>query len=93
MLLQIQPYGEDHVVEKMDRVGHIQKRMGTALRNLKSQYRGQKLADGKTIGGTGRLTDKVINLWRCAASMTDRVPLLPSVTGYSCHHHLFQSPF
>ena len=61
MLLQIQPYGEDHVVEKMDCVGHVQKRMGTALRNLKSQYRGQKLADGKTIGGTGRLTDKVIN--------------------------------
>lgn len=35
--------------------------MGTALRNLKTQYRGQKLADGKTVGGAGRLTDKVIN--------------------------------
>ena len=35
--------------------------MGIGLRNLKVQYRGQKLADGKTIGGTGRLTDKVIN--------------------------------
>ena len=35
--------------------------MGTALRNLKTQYRGQKLADGKTVGGAGLLTDKVIN--------------------------------
>ena len=35
--------------------------MRTALRNLKAQYRGQKLADWKTIGGAGRLTDKVID--------------------------------
>ena len=61
MLLQQQPYGKDHLVEKMDCVSHVQKRMGTALRNLKTQYRGQKLADGKTIGGVGRLTDKAIN--------------------------------
>ena len=61
MLLQRQPYGKDHLVEKMDCVGHVQKRMGTALRNLKVKCRGKKLADGKTIGGTGRLTDKVIN--------------------------------
>ena len=61
LLLQKQPYGEDQPVEKMDCVGHVQKRMGTALRNLMVQYRGQKLADGKTIGGAGRLTDKMIN--------------------------------
>ena len=35
--------------------------MGSALRNLKTKYRGQKLADGKTIGGVGRLTDARIN--------------------------------
>ena len=48
LLLQEQPYGPetDHQVEKMDCVGHVQKRMGTALRNLKQQYRGQKLSDG-----------------------------------------------
>ena len=61
LLLRQQPYGKDYLVEKMDCVGHVQKRMGTALRNLKLQYRGQKLADGKTIGGAGRLTDKTIN--------------------------------
>ena len=43
-------------------VGHIQKRLGTALRNLKVKYRGQKLSDGKTIGGGARrLTDSLIN--------------------------------
>ena len=61
LLLREQPYGKDYLVEKVDCVGHVQKRMGTALRNLKLQYRGQKLADGKTIGGAGRLTDKTIN--------------------------------
>ena len=61
LLLRKQPYGKDQLIEKMDCVGHVQKRMGTALRNLKMQYKGQKLADRKTIGGAGRLTDKVIN--------------------------------
>ena len=61
LLLKEQPYGSDHPVEKVDCVGHVQKRMGTALRNLKQQYKGQKLADGKTIGGARRLTDSLIN--------------------------------
>ena len=49
------------LVKKCDCVGHVQKRMGTALRNLKTQYRGQRLLDGKTIGRNGRLTDGRIN--------------------------------
>ena len=63
LLLKEKPYGsraEDQVV-KMDCVGHVQKRMGTALRNLKTQHKGRKLSDGKTIGGAGRLTDALIN--------------------------------
>lgn len=43
---------------------HVQKRMGTAKTvwgRRKEQYRGQKLADGRTIGGVGRLTDKLID--------------------------------
>lgn len=46
----------DDQVEKLDCVGHVQKRLGTALRNLKVQYRGRKLSDGKTIGCARRLT-------------------------------------
>ena len=61
LLLEEKPYGDGHDVEKVDCVGHVQKRMGTALRELKKQYRGQKLSDGKTIGGAGRLTESVIN--------------------------------
>ena len=47
------PYDEAHDVENVDCMGHFQKRMGTALRELKKQYRGKKLSDGKTKGGTG----------------------------------------
>ena len=42
-------------------MGHIQKRMGTALRELKRKNKGMKLNDGKTIGGKGRLTNVIID--------------------------------
>ena len=46
----LQSYGTEHPIEKLDCVGHVQKRLGTVLRNLKVTYRGRKLEDGKTIG-------------------------------------------
>ena len=52
-------YGCNCKVQKIDCIGHIQKRMGKRLLNLKSSTKG-KLADGKTIGGRGRLTEAVI---------------------------------
>ena len=51
-------YGEIKV-EKLDCVGHVQKRMGKHLLNLKSRTKG-KLADGRPIGGAGRLSDPKI---------------------------------
>jgi len=48
-------------VIKLDCVGHVQKRMGKHLLNLKSRTKG-KLADGKPIGGHGRLTETKIKL-------------------------------
>ena len=45
--------------EKLDCVGHVQKRMGKHLLNLKSRSSG-KLLDGKSIGGRGRLTENKI---------------------------------
>ena len=60
LICEKKPY-KDVPVVKSDCIGHVQKRMGTALRNLKSSYRGKKLFDGKTIGGQGRLTDQLIN--------------------------------
>ena len=46
----------DCKVEKLDYVGHIHRRMGKHLLNLKANTKG-KLDDGKTIGGKGRLTE------------------------------------
>lgn len=48
-------------MEKIECVGHVQKRMGTRLRKLKTSMAGAKLADGKGIGGRGRLTKDQID--------------------------------
>lgn len=55
-------YGGRYKVIKEECIGHIQKRMGNALRNYKKDGKGKKLADGKTIGGKGRLTKERINI-------------------------------
>ncbi|GBN34220.1 hypothetical protein AVEN_165567-1 [Araneus ventricosus] len=54
------PYGINTTIEKVECVGHVQKRMGTRLRKLKKDMKKKKLADQKTIGGRGRLTDELI---------------------------------
>ena len=51
-------YGECKVI-KLDCAGHVQKRMGKHLLNLKARTKG-KLQDGKPIGGHGRLTESKI---------------------------------
>ena len=50
-------YGRDYVVQKEERVGHVQKRVDTGLRKYKNNMKGQKLFDGKGVKGRGRLTD------------------------------------
>lgn len=54
-------YGDDYEIRKEECQGHVQKRMGTGLRELKKKLRGVKLADGKNVGGKNRLTDKMID--------------------------------
>jgi hypothetical protein len=50
-----------HRVKKLDCIGHVQKRLGTALRELKKKTKG-KLKDCKSVGGKGhRLSDKTID--------------------------------
>ena len=49
LLSEEKPHGEGHEVEKVDCVRHVQKRMGSTLCELKKQYRGQELSDGKTL--------------------------------------------
>ncbi|GFT04162.1 uncharacterized protein TNCV_3154161 [Trichonephila clavipes] len=48
-------------VEKLECVGHVQKRMGTWLRNILKMSKGIKLSDGKNISGRGRLTLKEVD--------------------------------
>lgn len=52
------PYGS-LVISKIECVGHIQKRMGSRLRKLRQSK--VKCSDNKSVGGKGRLTDKVID--------------------------------
>ena len=47
-------------VEKLECVGHIQKRVSNRLRNLRNTMKAP-LADGKTLRGRVTLTDKIIN--------------------------------
>ncbi|GFU66589.1 uncharacterized protein TNCV_3335701 [Trichonephila clavipes] len=53
-------YG-DTEVEKLECIGHVQKRMGTRLRNILKMSKGIKLSDGKNISGRGRLTLKEVD--------------------------------
>lgn len=54
------PYGPGFEIEKLECVGHVQKRMGTRLRSYKSKKGQAKLSDGKSAGGRGRLTEDAI---------------------------------
>ncbi|KAJ8880642.1 hypothetical protein PR048_017112 [Dryococelus australis] len=55
------PYGNNVNITKLECVGHTQKRVGTRLRPLKWDMKGQKLSDGKGFGGKGRHTDTEID--------------------------------
>ena len=51
----------NYVVVKEECVGHVQKRMGSCLREPEHKRKGEKLSDVKVLGGKGRLTDKIID--------------------------------
>nr|XP_042913800.1 uncharacterized protein LOC122273890 [Parasteatoda tepidariorum] len=54
-------YGDQYPVEKLECIGHVQKRMGCRLRRLVKKMKGEKLSDKKVLGGRGRLTDSQID--------------------------------
>ena len=57
------PYG--HIdIRKLECVGHVQKRLGTRCRSLRDSLKKQKLSDGKSISGRGKLTEKAINTFQ-----------------------------
>lgn len=53
-VVQNQPYGDDVPIVKLEGVGHVQKRLGTRLRNLRQTYKKKLLSDGKALFGRGR---------------------------------------
>ena len=53
---------ETFIINKLECVGHIQKRLGCRLRTLQQTCKGKKLSDGKGISGKGKLTDRAVNL-------------------------------
>ena len=55
------PYGDEHLEEKTECVGHVQQKMGARLRKLQANMSGVTLADGKKIGEKGRLTSTLID--------------------------------
>ena len=58
---EAKPYGNNITIEKLECIGHVQKRMGRLLRQLCKEFKGQKLEDGKLINGRGRLTNAEID--------------------------------
>ncbi|GFX68091.1 uncharacterized protein TNCV_921921 [Trichonephila clavipes] len=54
-------YGNEYPIEKLECIGHVMKRMGTRLRRLKAQLKGQILSDGKCLSGKNRLTEHEID--------------------------------
>ena len=48
-------------MEKLECVGHVQKRLGSRLRSLKKRLGKTPLQDGKSIGGAGRLPNNRID--------------------------------
>ncbi|GFX80558.1 uncharacterized protein TNCV_3929661 [Trichonephila clavipes] len=54
-------YGNEYPIEKLECIGHVMKRMGTKLRRLKAQLKGQILSDGKCLSGKNRLTEHEID--------------------------------
>ena len=55
------PYGPSIFMEKQECTFHITKRLGTGLRALVKSCKGQRLSDGKGIGGKGKQTAKHID--------------------------------
>ncbi len=60
--------------KKYECVGHVQKRLGTALRKMKSKHGGKKLSNGKSIGSIVRLT-------------ADRIDKLQTYYGLAIRRH------
>jgi hypothetical protein len=53
IMVENKPYGDECVPNKMECIGHVQKRVGSRFRKLRNQSQGVKLANGKGLAGKG----------------------------------------
>ena len=51
----VSPGNDECKLDKLERIGHVQKRVGSRLRKLKNAKKGMKLQDGKG------LVEKILN--------------------------------
>ena len=58
------PYCPSIFIEKQEYISHIAKRLGTGSRALVKSCKGQKLSDGKGIGGKRRLKAKRVDTFQ-----------------------------
>ena len=66
-VVESKPY-EGLIPQKAECIGHVQKRVGSRLGNLKKIFKG-KLSDGKPLGRKIRLTEKTVNTLQNAFGM------------------------
>ena len=60
------------IIEKLECIGHYQKRVGSRLRQKIKDFKGRLLSDGLKIIGKGRLTNKSINTMQNFVGMAIR---------------------
>ncbi|KAJ8882201.1 hypothetical protein PR048_018689 [Dryococelus australis] len=69
LIYKTSPYGNNVDITKLEYVVHVQKRVGTRLRRLERDMKGQKLSDGTGLGGKGSLTDAEIHKFKASVGM------------------------
>ncbi|GFX53582.1 uncharacterized protein TNCV_2326971 [Trichonephila clavipes] len=61
-VVEKKPYGDSIEIEKIECVVHIQKRMGSSLRKLKSSLGKKKLSDGMAKQLVGKAASQMLSL-------------------------------
>lgn len=59
-----QPFDADVSIQKLECVGHVQKRIGTRIRNVIAKNKGRKLADRRALSGKNGITNKAIKKYK-----------------------------
>ena len=85
-----------HEVKKEDCIGHVQKRLDTALRSYKNKRHGEVLSDGKGPGSKGCFADPIIDRMQTAyeyAIRNNKGDQASSIAAiWAIYHHMIMGP-